>query len=110
MRNRDLAPASVQLAEHLGQEARRLALIMRLLQACPHGRKRRAEIAQQIGQHLAQRLWLARELGQVMTITDRALAAAFARMCDAHAVATDDRDGVRADVHEQVEPRPRAPS
>ena len=79
---------------------------MRRVEVIPHRRKRRAEIAQQLRQHLADGLRLPRQLRQVVPIIDRPLPEALARMGDARAVAPDKRDRRRADARDQIEPGP----
>ncbi len=101
------APWSVELAEDLGEEPRGLPRSVRAVELIPDRRKRVAEIAQEIRQHLADRLRLARELDQVMPVVDRALAEAFPRMRNRGPLAPDDGHGRRADAHHEIEPAQR---
>ena len=74
----DRGAVRVELAEDLGEEPRGLARPVRRVELIPDRRKRGAEIAQEIRQHLAHRLRLARELRQVMPVVDRPLPEALA--------------------------------
>jgi hypothetical protein len=76
------------------------------LQPIPDRWKWRAEIAQQIGEHLPHGLRLARELGQVMPIVDRPLPESFARVAHVGAIAADNRHRAGPDADHQVEARP----
>ena len=62
-------------------------------------RKRVAEIAQKIRQHLADRLRFAGQLRHVMPVVDRSLPKAFPRMRNLSPFAPDDGHGRRADAH-----------
>ena len=55
---------------------------MRRLELIPAGWKRTAEIPQEVGENLADRRWLARQLGHVVAIVDRPLPEASTRMRD----------------------------
>ena len=79
---------------------------MRAVQLIPNRRKRVAEVAQQIRQHLAHGLRLPRELRQVMPIVNRPLPEPLARMQNPRPLASDDGHGRGADAHNEVEPRP----
>ena len=96
----------LELPEHFGKEPCRLTGMMRSMEVIPHRRKRRPEIAQQLGEHLADGLRLARQLRQIVTIIDRPLPDTFARMHDAGAIATEDHDRRRTDACDQIEPGP----
>src|SRR5262249_38671593 len=79
---------------------------MRRLEVRPDRRKWVAEVPQQIRENLPYGLWFPRELGQIVSVVDGALAEALARMADACAVVADDRDGARTDMHDQITPGP----
>ena len=96
----------IELAEDLREEARGLTRPVRPVELIPDRRKRVAEIAQEIRQHLAHRLRLARELRQVMPVVDRPLPEPLPRMQNPRPVASDDGHGRRADAHDQIEPGP----
>ena len=104
-RHDDGGALGVELAEDFGEEPRGVARPVRRVELIPDRRKRRAEIAQEIRQHLAHRLRLARELRQVMPVVNRPLPKPLARMLHPGAVAADDRHGARA----RSAPRGRGP-
>src|SRR5688572_15757913 len=79
---------------------------MRRMEVVPHGRKWCTEIPQQIRQHLAHGLRLARQLRQIVSVIDGPLAEALARMSNARAVLAHDRDRGRPDAHDEVEAGP----
>ena len=99
----------LQLAEDLGEEPGGVARPVGIVELIPDRRKRRAEIAQQIREHLAHGLRLARELDQIVPIVDGALAESLARMVHARAVAADNRHRARAHSHDYVETGPPRP-
>src|SRR5262249_23485001 len=92
--------------EDLGQKPCGLSRTMRRLEVRPDRRKWVAEVPQQIRENLPYGLWFPRELGQIVSVVDGALAEALARMADACAVVADDRDGARTDMHDQITPGP----
>ena len=101
-----------ELAQHLGEEPRRLARAMRRVATPPRPRETGAEIAQQVRQDLPHRLRLLRQLRQVVPIVDRPLAEALPRMPNARAVAADDGDrrGARPGRRDRARPSDTAPS
>ena len=79
-RDDDRGAVGIQVAEDLGEEPRGLTRAVRALQLIPDRRKRLAQIPQELRQHLAHRLRLARQLRQVMPVVNRPLPKPLARM------------------------------
>ena len=72
----------------------------------PTLREWRAEIAEEVGEHLAQRLRFARELGQVTAVVDRALAETSTPMDNRLTITSDERHRRWTDAQLHIEPRP----
>ena len=95
------------MTKDLGEEPCGLTRPVRALQLIPDCRKRLAQIPQEIGQHLAHRLRLARQLRQIMPVVNRPLSKPHARMHNPRPVAPDDGHDRGADAHDEIQPGQR---
>src|SRR5581483_5716637 len=94
-------------AEHVSQATSGFAGLVLVEEPLPEADKGLAELGHESVGDLTYGLRLARELAEVVTVADRALAEAHPRVPDA-VVGTDDLDCVRTDVSRQLKPGPGA--
>ena len=94
--------------EHLCHHPRGLFRAMRIDEVQPRLREALVHERKKLRHHLAQRLWLARQLAHVVPVVNALSTETLAWVCDS-AVGPDDFDGVDTDVRSQGEARPGAP-